>query len=69
MVNGPTWAGLHHFGFVVDDLDAFQKKVEDAGGMRLGHWRSPRRCGLAGCRTNAGQRATPGVLPSSESCC
>ena len=32
MVNSPTWAGLHHFGFVVDDLEASQKKVESAGG-------------------------------------
>jgi predicted enzyme related to lactoylglutathione lyase len=33
MVNGPQWAGLHHFGFVVDDLDASQKKVEAEGGQ------------------------------------
>jgi predicted enzyme related to lactoylglutathione lyase len=33
MVNGPTWAGLHHFGFVVDDLEASQQKVESEGGQ------------------------------------
>ena len=33
MVNGPGWAGLHHFGFVVDDLGAAQKKVEAEGGQ------------------------------------
>jgi predicted enzyme related to lactoylglutathione lyase len=31
-VNGPDWAGLHHFGFVVDDLEESQKKVEAKGG-------------------------------------
>jgi predicted enzyme related to lactoylglutathione lyase len=35
MVNGPTWAGLHHFGFVVDDLESSQKKVESEGGQFL----------------------------------
>ena len=33
VVNEPTWAGLHHFGFVVDDLEASQKKVESEGGQ------------------------------------
>jgi len=32
MANGPKWAGLHHFGFVVDDLAVAQKKVEAEGG-------------------------------------
>jgi predicted enzyme related to lactoylglutathione lyase len=32
MVNGPNWAGLHHFGFVVEDLAASQKQVEAKGG-------------------------------------
>lgn len=31
-VNGPDWAGLHHMGFVVDDLEEATKKIEDAGG-------------------------------------
>lgn len=31
-VNGSNWAGLHHFGFVVDNLEASQKKVEAKGG-------------------------------------
>jgi len=31
-VNGPSWAGLHHFGFVVDNLEEAQKKVEAKGG-------------------------------------
>ena len=33
MINGPTWAGLHHFGFVVDNLDAAIEKVESEGGQ------------------------------------
>lgn len=32
MINGPGWAGLHHFGFVVDSLDESMKKVEAEGG-------------------------------------
>lgn len=32
MINGSTWAGLHHFGFVVDDLEASKKQVESEGG-------------------------------------
>lgn len=31
-VNGPGWAGLHHFGFVVDDKDAAGRRVEEEGG-------------------------------------
>jgi catechol 2,3-dioxygenase-like lactoylglutathione lyase family enzyme len=31
-VNGPDWAGLHHFGFVVDDEDEAGKAITDAGG-------------------------------------
>src|SRR3978361_2290731 len=31
-VNGPNWAGLHHFGFVVDDKQATAKKIEENGG-------------------------------------
>ena len=31
-INGPDWAGLHHFGFVVDDEDATAKAIEDNGG-------------------------------------
>jgi catechol 2,3-dioxygenase-like lactoylglutathione lyase family enzyme len=37
-VNGPGWAGLHHFGFVVDDERATARKIEENGGsffMRL----------------------------------
>ena len=26
MLNGSNWAGLHHFGFVVDNLERSQKK-------------------------------------------
>ena len=32
MINGSTWAGLHHFGFVVDDLEASKKQVKSEGG-------------------------------------
>jgi catechol 2,3-dioxygenase-like lactoylglutathione lyase family enzyme len=31
-VNGRDWAGLHHFGFVVDDEQATAKKIEENGG-------------------------------------
>ncbi len=31
-INGPGWAGLHHFGFVVDDKEAAGNLVEDHGG-------------------------------------
>ncbi len=31
-VNGPDWAGLHHFGFVVDNAAATAKKIEANGG-------------------------------------
>lgn len=30
--NGPDWAGLHHFGFVVDDIAETRKKIEASGG-------------------------------------
>ncbi len=31
-INGPDWAGLHHFGFVVDDKAAAGALVENRGG-------------------------------------
>jgi catechol 2,3-dioxygenase-like lactoylglutathione lyase family enzyme len=31
-VNGRDWAGLHHFGFVVDDFDKTQDMIEKKGG-------------------------------------
>ena len=31
-INGPDWAGLHHFGFLVDDEDKTAKAIEDNGG-------------------------------------
>ena len=31
-INGPDWAGLHHFGFVVDDAKATREKIEANGG-------------------------------------
>ena len=31
-VNGSDWAGLHHFGFVVDDATATGRKIEENGG-------------------------------------
>ena len=31
-INGPDWAGLHHFGFEVDDLEATGEKIEAEGG-------------------------------------
>ena len=32
MINSRDWAGLHHFGFVVDDKVATTRKIEEAGG-------------------------------------
>jgi predicted enzyme related to lactoylglutathione lyase len=32
MKHGPDWAGLHHFGFVVDDADETRARIEKAGG-------------------------------------
>ncbi|MCY4191425.1 MAG: VOC family protein [Rhodospirillaceae bacterium] len=41
-INGREWAGLHHMGFVVDDLEATGLKIEEEGGaffMKLpGHY-------------------------------
>lgn len=31
-VNGPEWAGLHHFGFIVDDAEETAKAIEEHGG-------------------------------------
>lgn len=31
-LHGPDWAGLHHFGVVVEDLPAARARVEGAGG-------------------------------------
>ena len=31
-INGPDWAGLHHFGFVVEDGDATEAKIGENGG-------------------------------------
>ena len=30
--NGPGWAGLHHFGMVVDDKEATGERIESGGG-------------------------------------
>lgn len=32
MINTEDWAGLHHFGFVVEDKEATIKKIEQSGG-------------------------------------
>ena len=32
MINDQDWAGLHHFGFVVDDKAATGKKIKESGG-------------------------------------
>jgi catechol 2,3-dioxygenase-like lactoylglutathione lyase family enzyme len=29
---GPDWAGLHHFGFVVENEDETEKKIKEHGG-------------------------------------
>jgi catechol 2,3-dioxygenase-like lactoylglutathione lyase family enzyme len=31
-INTPDWAGLYHFGFVVDDKDDTIKRIEEMGG-------------------------------------
>ena len=31
-INGPGWAGLHHFGMVVEDKDAAAARIASAGG-------------------------------------
>jgi catechol 2,3-dioxygenase-like lactoylglutathione lyase family enzyme len=31
-INGPDWAGLHHFGFIVEDAAATVKRIEENGG-------------------------------------
>jgi catechol 2,3-dioxygenase-like lactoylglutathione lyase family enzyme len=31
-INGPEWAGVHHFGFVVEDAEDTRKRIEDNGG-------------------------------------
>ena len=31
-INGPDWAGLHHFGFVVNDAAETGRKIEENGG-------------------------------------
>jgi hypothetical protein len=29
---GPDWAGLHHFGFVIEDENATEQKIKEHGG-------------------------------------
>ncbi len=31
-INGPDWAGLHHMGFVVDNIGEAQQRIEALGG-------------------------------------
>jgi catechol 2,3-dioxygenase-like lactoylglutathione lyase family enzyme len=31
-INGPEWAGMHHFGFVVDDAEETVRRIEEMGG-------------------------------------
>lgn len=33
MINDQGWAGLHHFGFVVDDKVATSEKIQESGGQ------------------------------------
>jgi catechol 2,3-dioxygenase-like lactoylglutathione lyase family enzyme len=30
--SGPDWAGLHHFGFLVEDATATERKIKEHGG-------------------------------------
>ena len=38
---GPDWAGLHHFGFVVDDEGETEQKIKNHGGEFFGARVSP----------------------------
>ena len=33
MINDQDWAGLHHFGFVVEDKVATSEKIQESGGQ------------------------------------
>ena len=33
--DGPNYNGIHHFGFLVDDLDSAIQKLDDVNGKRL----------------------------------
>ena len=46
--NGPNYNGIHHFGFMVDDIEAHGEKLEKAGGTRLTHTAAPGTGGLFG---------------------
>jgi methylmalonyl-CoA/ethylmalonyl-CoA epimerase len=46
--NGPNYNGIHHFGFMVDDIEAHGEKLEKAGGTRLTRTAAPGTGGLFG---------------------
>lgn len=46
--NGPNYNGIHHFGFMVDDIEAHGEKLEKAGGTRLTRTAAPGAGGLFG---------------------
>ena len=46
--NGPNYNGIHHFGFMVDDIEADGEKLEKAGGMKLTRTAAPGTGGLFG---------------------
>lgn len=46
--NGPNYNGIHHFGFMVDDIDAHGEKLEQAGGTKLTRTAVPGTGGLFG---------------------
>ena len=46
--NGPNYNGIHHFGFMVDDIEAHGEKLEQAGGTRLTRTAAPGTGGLFG---------------------
>ena len=33
--HGPNFNGIHHFGFLVDDVEGYAEKLEEVGGERL----------------------------------
>ena len=52
--NGGYYAGVHHIGFQVDDIEATAEKLDKAGGSRLTRTASPGTGGLFGMGTGPG---------------
>ena len=57
--HGPNFNGIHHFGFLVDDIEGYAEKLEKVGGERLTRIADP---GMGGLFDN---RAETGMGPSN----